>query len=202
MEWQQGHSVAIIGQNGSGKTYLETRLLPERTWVVVLRTKPDDNKWPGFTRVRRASQVDLSRRHWILDPYYESQYREISAMLDRAWTEGNWTIDFDELWYCENHLHLRQPIERLLTQGRSLGITTVVGMQRPSRVSRFAVSEPHHVFSFFLEGRDAKTVAEATSPRMLPAIASLKQYQFAYYNRRTRDIIISDASHIQEVLSP
>ena len=49
-------------------------------------------------------------------------------------------------------------MERLLTQGRSKGISVVTGMQRPARISRFALSESTHTIAFFLEGRDRKLI--------------------------------------------
>lgn len=76
----------------------------------------------------------------------------------------------------------------LLTQGRSKGISVVTGMQRPVGVTRFAISQASHVLCFSQEGRDLKTVIEATSPRLAGPISQLERYEFVWYNRPTREI--------------
>jgi hypothetical protein len=97
--------------------------------------------------------------------------------------------------YAER-LGLRDPIERLLTQGRSKSITTIVGMQRPAWTTRFAISQSTHLFTFRLEGRDIKTVADATSPRIVDVIVNLKGYDFAYFNRRDRIVTVGNARRL------
>ena len=59
MTWEQGQHVAIVGDTGSGKTYLEALLLRMRSYNIVLRTKDDDIRWPGFKRVRRVDQIEI-----------------------------------------------------------------------------------------------------------------------------------------------
>lgn len=97
---------------------------------------------------------------------------------------------------------LRPWIERLLTQGRSLGISVVYGQQRPVTTSRFVISQCSHLFCFRVEGRDAKTVAESTTPRILPVLDSLTGHDFAYYHRPTRTVAIGNASRLGALVQP
>lgn len=204
--WVPGEHVSAIGDTGTGKTYLLSRLLRMRRYVVVFKTKADkddDDKWRGFHRIREAKALGDERYdRFLLDPKYERQAIEGYRMLDRVWRQGGWTVCVDELWYAEK-LGLTLDIERLLTQGRSQGISVVIGQQRPVGTSRFAISQTTHLFTFRVEGRDAKTVAEASTPRILPVIETLTGHDFAYYNRAQRIVATGNARALGRViLSP
>ena len=188
--WIPGEHVAVIGDTGTGKTYLLAKgLLRLRRYVVVLKTKgdkDDDSKWTGFHRIRKARGMDHERfSRFVLEPEYKLQAIEGFNMLERVWRQGGWTVVIDEGWYAER-IGLKESIERLLTQGRSKGISVVYGQQRPVTTSRFVISQATHAFVFRVEGRDLKTIAESTSPRIIPTLEALNDYEYAYYNRRTR----------------
>lgn len=203
IRWAQGEHVAIIGQTGSGKTYLETKLLPLRDHVVMLRTKADDNRFPGFHRIEHdRNLIDRRYTRFVLDPKYEQQGYQGALMLDRAWHEGGWTVAIDELYYASQELRLTPFVNRLLTQGRSKRITVVTGMQRPAWVSRFALSEVTHAFVFRLEGRDAKTIiGQSLSPRLWEAVEQLHGYDFAYYHRPSRTVAIGNARSLGRLIT-
>lgn len=199
--WKIGQHIAAVGDTGTGKTYLVSRLVRLRKYVIVLRTKPDDIKFDGFRTVRKASAMDdIYRTRLLLAPLHEHQMREAFTMLNRVWEQGGWTVVIDELWYVEKMLRLREYVERLLTQGRSKGISVIVGMQRPAQVSRFAISQCTHLFTFRLEGRDLQIVKEATTPRIVDPVNSLAGHDFAYYNRATREVTIGNARKLEAVL--
>lgn len=201
--WLPGEHVTAIGDTGTGKSYLLARLVRLRKYVVVFKTKPDpddDTKWKGFHRTKRASALNDQRYNWILlTPEYARQAREGWEMLERVWKQGGWTVVLDELWYAER-IGLKEPIERLLTQGRSMGISVVLGQQRPVTTSRFAISQTTHLFCFRVEGRDGKTVAESTTPRILPELDALTGHDFAYYNRARRYVGTGNARALANVI--
>ena len=197
--WKQGEHMAIIGDTGSGKTFLESRLLALRDNVVVCRTKPDDIKFPGFKAVRTAGAMDETGKY-LLTPKYERQAVEIADALDRAWKDGHWTIALDELYYIINMLKIEAYVDRLLTQGRSKRITVVTGMQRPAWVSRFALSQATHAFLFVTEGRDTKTISQALSPRLADVVGELRKHEFAYYHRPSRTIRRGYAQNLGELI--
>jgi hypothetical protein len=202
VRWEEGEHVSVVGDTGTGKSYLIRALIKPRDYVVFLRTKSDDIKLPGYERRSRASAMnDLSLTRILLQPdsNRRTQANEAWNMLDIAWTHGGWTIVIDELWYAVR-LGLAEPIERLLTQGRSKGISVVCGMQRPVGVTRFAMAESTHMFTFILEGRDVKTFAEASTPRIVPAINKLREHNFAYYNRRKRIVAVGNARTLTRVI--
>lgn len=195
--WEQGQHVAIIGSNGTGKTYLESKILPLRDYVVVCRTKADDITFDGFRTIKTVDGITVGQHKYLLAPRYEAQRYEIHRAVEMAWRQRAWCVAFDELFYLCEKLRLANDADRLLTQGRSLKISVVVGMQRPSRITRFGISESIHVFVFRAEGRDVKTIEEATTPRIVPAIAALRRYEFAYFNRLTGAVTIGDANHLE-----
>lgn len=194
--WLPGEHVTVIGDTGTGKSYLIAKLVQMRRFVVVLKTKPDPDdaqKWRGFYRARKAdAMADPHHERILLQPVYKYQPREGFRAMEYAWKHGGWTFVVDELLYAER-LGLRDSIERLLTQGRSKSISTVVGMQRPAWTTRFAISQSTHLFTFRLEGRDIKTVADATTPRIVDVIGNLSGYDFAYFNRRDRTVAVGNA---------
>lgn len=187
-EWRVGEHISVSGQNGSGKSTLVSKILTHRRYVLIIRTKPDDVTYDAHT-VRTAKAMESPRYdRLVLAPRYQDQAIEIGDALERAWMHGRWTVYIDELFYAIEILKLGPEIERLLTQGRSKKISVVCGMQRPVRVTRFALSESSHVVAFYLEGRDRKTMAESASEQIAQAGASLERYQFAWYYRPTRSL--------------
>lgn len=204
--WEPGEHVAAIGDTGTGKTYLLAKsLLRLRHYVVVFKTKPDPDdktKWSGFRRIGTAAGMEDARyTRFLLTPKYERQAIEGYRLLERVWKQGSWTVVIDEGWYAEQ-IGLRPYIERLLTQGRSKGISVVYGQQRPVTTSRFVISQCTHLFCFRVEGRDAKTVAESTTPRILPIIDALSGHDFAYYHRPTRTVSTGNAARLGALVVP
>lgn len=122
-------------------------------------------------------------------------------MLERVWAHGGWTVCIDELWYAER-IGLGNAIEMLLTQGRSKGISVVLGQQRPVTTTRFAISQTTHLFSFRVEGRDAKTIGESTTPRIIPVLDALTGHDFAYYNRSARYVGTGTARALGKLVIP
>jgi ABC-type dipeptide/oligopeptide/nickel transport system ATPase component len=200
--WKQGEHMAIIGDTGSGKTFLEARLIAMRDYAVVCRTKPDDIKFPGFKTVHSASAMDsLDEHRLLLTPKYERQAVEIAEALTKAWEQGHWTIAIDELYYATTMLKLEPYVNRLLTQGRSKRITVITGMQRPAWISRFALSQSTHTFLFVTEGRDTKTIAQALSPRLADVVSELRKHEFSYFHRPSRTIRRGYAQNLQELIT-
>ncbi len=197
--WRVGHHVTIIGETYGGKSTLAGEgLLPHRTFLLVNRSKMD----PVRRQVKYPVDV-VSKSHRVLmdvrynrielrpsPPTIENQSREFYLALQMVWRQGGWTVYDDEEWFLEEKLGLRPAIEMLLTQGGGKGITMVMAAQRPTQMSRFVISQSAHVICFGVEGREAKTIADATSPRMGDAVEQLEEYHFAWYYRPKRGIFV------------
>jgi hypothetical protein len=183
--------MAIIGSTGTGKTWAMSRLLAwgPRDFVILVRTKDDDTRLPSvFKRTRDVEAIDDPRTdRWVVDltrSMRAEQAEQVDRLLEKVWEQRGWTVGIDELFYVFDRLRCGEMIEQLLTQGRGARITVVVGMQRPVRVTRFALSEVSHVLCFGVEGRDRATLAEATSTRFADACVDLPRHTFVWWSRR------------------
>jgi hypothetical protein len=189
ISWGAGEHLALVGQTGSGKTTLARRLLRTRKYYVVAKTKLDsaDPEIPVqavTTSWRTLRSLKYDRIE--LRPKFQDQARELHFAYLEAFTQGGWTIYNDEEWYIEERLKLTRQVEMLLTQGRAKFISMVLGAQRPVEVSRFVLSQATHVVVFGCEGRDVKTIGDATSPRVGSYASALRDHEFLWWRRYDR----------------
>lgn len=184
--------MTVIGPTGGGKTTLARRVVAERRYLVVIKTKldaPQDPKIP-VDRVSASWKSLQSERvdRLELRPRFKDQQLELHRAYLEIFKQGGWTCYNDEEWYVEERLRLTPDVEMLLTQGRAKYITMVMGAQRPSRISRFVLSQSAHVLAFGCEGRDLKVLADATAPLVGYAAEQLdvKAHEFLWWRRADR----------------
>jgi hypothetical protein len=209
-KWKQGEHVVIVGDTGTGKTYLESKLLSYRKYILYLQSKTDDIKFDGFRKIKVALDVgsnpfdDGGQRitKWLLQPKLidlREQRYQFSRVFEKAWHEGNWTVVVDETFFLTHKLKLGDDLDMLLTQGRSKGITMIVGMQRPAWISRFSLSQATHAFIFRCEGRDVKSLSDSLSPKIVKPVQELTGHDFVYFNRATREVKTGNANRLGEI---
>lgn len=169
----------------------------------MLVTKPDTVNWDsyGWRTVTSWRQIDPRRGlKWRLFPEWDRAGVEFVEACQMVWNDGKWCIIFDEA-YHQKELGCEPVMIKMLTQGRSKLITAVVGMQRPSWVTKFAFSEPTHVFCFRLNlGMDRKKVQDEWGTEFRMAVDELKKYEFAYLNQETREIQTGRESDVLSLL--
>lgn len=195
--WHPGDHLALIGETGSGKSTLAVWLLKQRRYVVVLRTKLDEIRFPVEAVVKSHTAMRNLRLNRIeLRPSKDPVDRRRAELLNAyrlAGRQGGWTLYTDETWFVEHRLGLTLEIEDLLTQGRSQNstpLTMALAAQRPARISRFVLSQATHVIGWNVEPREAKTLAESTS-ELFGAITQtldLESHEFAWFHRPTRRV--------------
>lgn len=200
--WRQGEHVCILGATGTGKTTFAQELLKRRSYTIMLVTKPDTLSWSGFNVVKTERDIRVKDGHrFRLMPEPSQSKVEFQSTFDRAWKDGGWTLYLDELFHIE-HQGLRKAAETHLTQGRSKHITVVTGVQRPAWVTRFAFSEPTHIFCFRLGlGEDVKAIGRELGKDYAKQIEGLPKYHFAYLNKSTGNIKTGSIKTLNEVLT-
>jgi hypothetical protein len=186
--WKQGEHMTAVGLTGSGKSTLMSQVLGLRRFLLVLRSKADSVKYP-VERISRthAPMTDGRLERLEIFPRRSRMAYEFFQALKKVFEMGGWTTYTDELFKLHK-LGLQDVYEECYTQLRSNFVSMVGGIQRPVDVTRFAMGESTHLISFGLEGRDAKTVGEAASPRMVPIVTQLRRYEFAWWYQPDKEI--------------
>jgi hypothetical protein len=171
-KWRQGEHVSLIGATGCGKTTLAHHLLPMRKYVVVLATKPKDSSMNeliregGFRKSKfwPAGPTDIVQKV-VLWPSINKRSQKLNQKLVFAealndiYEQGAWCVYADELHYLTSTLGLQSVFTDLWQQGRSMGISLIASMQRPSHVPLLAYTQATHVFFWRAnDTRDLKTI--------------------------------------------
>jgi hypothetical protein len=173
--WRQGEHITLAGGTGSGKTTFARELLPRRRYVAVLGTKAR-----SASLYRPLEKLGfVTRSTWDPRPEDEpkvifkpplvggaagkaEQAEAFREMLTNVFEEGNWCIYLDEARYITNFLGLQTEMELLWEQGRELGISVVIGTQRPVKIPVIAWEAQHLFVWRFTEKRDVDTISDFT----------------------------------------
>jgi hypothetical protein len=201
-EWKQSQHVALIGPNGSGKTTMQIAILPKRTYVAVLATKPSDETLEdlienhGYDKYAEWLDVDPDKSpRRIIWPNAkklgakEEQADIFHKVLERIFIDGRWCVAIDEGYYFARRLKLSDDMMDYWTQARSSKISFVVGTQRPAWVPLEMYDESTHLFIWRLNERAAlqrvSDLGAANADVAKMAIANLEEHQCLYINKRT-----------------
>jgi energy-coupling factor transporter ATP-binding protein EcfA2 len=217
-KWRQGEHVSLIGSTGCGKTTLAHHLLPQRSYVVVLATKPRDSSMnallrDGYHKSRDwpPPPIDIAPKIVLWPkcdtPGFEANQKAVfTDALNGVYRQGGWTVYADELYYLTNDLRITRPVNRLWQQGRSIGISLVASMQRPSHVPLNAYTQATHIFFWRAnDTRDLKTIGGIGSvdSRVIQSIVGRlpgtansgfpkdQAYAFLYVNVNSGRLIVS-----------
>lgn len=208
LAWLQGEHVSLIGPTGSGKTTLAYFLLPLRKYSIVLATKP---KSPSLTRFGRDHHYTVLKE-WkqmppkrspkrIIWPRMErvsdvpNQMRVVGDTLNNVFMEGGWCLYIDELRYVTETLGYKRYVNLFLLQGRELGISLVIGSQRPAWIPLEVFDQATHLF--FWNDRDDRNLSRISGISSIDTwlirdtILSLGRHEFLYINTRTGTLVRS-----------
>jgi hypothetical protein len=172
--WEQGQHMTAIGPTGRGKTTLILELIRRAypcPWRTVLASKARD---PVLEELRDERPPYVVHKEWLaIDPDVyprrilapplkrgaaskPEQARVFREALTSIFRQGGWMVYADELRYLTEFLGLREELELLWQQGRSLGVSVVGGVQRPRHVPLMAYDQATHLF--FFHNPDVQTI--------------------------------------------
>jgi hypothetical protein len=182
------HRLAILGRTGSGKTqagvyHLSKRNYREMPWIVF-----DFKGDRLINSIPDAQDIDIGKVPkkpgiYLTHPLPD-QEEEVDVTLWRAWEQENVGLYFDEGYMVANSKAFRA----VLTQGRSKNVPVIFLSQRPSWISKFALSEADMLQVFELSvPDDRKRVREIFDG--YPDRFNEK-YQSAYYDVASNESVI------------
>lgn len=214
-KWYQGEHVALLGPTGSGKTTLAQWILPLRSYVVVLATKPADKTLEAFgkrngykvlQKWKRGNPSKNPRR--ILWPDARDlqsaalQRREFFRALSEIYRDGSWCVYMDELWFMGKELKLEHEVKIFLQQSRSNDISLVCSTQRPAFVPLEVYDQSTHLF--FWRDNDERNLSRLSGISYRSAalvrelVANLERHEVLYVNVVTGEMVRTMAPPIKE----
>lgn len=194
---KRGERVLVAGQTGSGKTVAMAaiaRALSQRGRVAVIDTKIEP-KYRALPRARlvkhprdfSSSESRFERRDgpavmiWRPSPDVAQDPQALDDVLYSLYHRYAGNVVIDELYPFHTGGRAGPGLTALLTRGRSRGITTVMGSQRPTWISRFCVTEAQHYWCYRLVDRqDRKRLSEVIPEFPLEVLP--EKYRFHYYH--------------------
>jgi energy-coupling factor transporter ATP-binding protein EcfA2 len=160
-----GERVLVVGQTGSGKSEFIRWLIEkmEDSPAIIYDTKiePKYEALPKHSLANSWSEVRQEFNNPEVDyvifrpPTLELNHPEmLDEYLQRHYDEFSHTpAVIDETYQFHNRGHPFNGLTSLLTRGRSRGITTIMGTQRPKFISEFAKTETTRFYIFRLNSK-------------------------------------------------
>ncbi len=203
--------VTVYGKKGSGKTafvghILDQRALSRGSSVIVVATKKADDTILSYGwKVTDTYPFGYGEEQVIFWAKAKGisaegrlpQRQKVKHLMDSLWKAGsNVIIYWDELIYIERNLRLGAELETYYREARTLGITNVASMQRPSGVTRLAHSEPGWTIAFHPKDHDdRKRIAEVFGDRARFQVVleelDPSKHEFLIRHERTGEAYIS-----------
>lgn len=210
--WKQGEHITLVGPTGQGKTTFARLILPRRKYVVVFATKRRDDllsemkKDAAYQVVPKFAGVGPGFHKFVLDPGHAKSLRETTNRqrevfrhaLEECHHQGSWCIYVDEGKRICDILRLDKECEMIWAEGRSLGVSLVMSVQRPVKIPLAAYDQPTHLF-FWRDMDEANLkriggIGGQSNKTIRETVSSLERHQVLYLNTRSGAMVKTKAT--------
>ena len=190
---KEDEQVFVCGQKGCGKTWLIKKmlsLLPDEL-IIIIDSKPDWDKLApmvGPNKTGKPRKLDM-KLLWMLnskeakgiyvyqtptdrpayaDPNVERLIFWAIARFDKLKKKKGLTIVVDELGDFAKGTFTTPGMSKLIRQGRSKHVRTILGSQRPSGIPTIAIDQSQKWCVFMLMNKnDRKRMSEWVHPELI-----------------------------------
>lgn len=197
--------IFICGQKGSGKTTLIRKLidlLKSHELIIIIDSKPDweDLKPMLFSGKGDAikkldvkylfmlNSVDAKGVYVYQTPYDRPAYADDNVekiiywaikRYDKLKKKKGMTLIIDELGDFSKGSYTTPAISKLIRQGRSKKVRTILGSQRPANIPQIAIDQSQRYCVFMLMNKgDRKRLADWVHPELINMATG---HDFWYY---------------------
>ena len=191
MKVKRSDRLFIVGQTGSGKSYLARELLNRTDYVVVVDPKHMFSWEAGKQYDDIYTSVKELDQHWegpaaaIYRPSQAELYAGCNALFAWAWKQGNILVYIDEAYDLMVGGRSGYWLQKCMKQGRQKRLGIWCGSQRPAFVDLSLITEAQHFLVGFLAmPQDRKRMADVAHPSLRDAIPP--EYHFWYVGPETR----------------
>lgn len=191
----------ITGKTGSGKTFFAryiTRTLPRLVVFDPKFTLGDWGleEWNRDTRKALLEGEDLQVRVTWTERGESADFWE-TVMWD-VLDAGNCLVYIDEFYSLTPRQNwIPEPLQKIYTQGRELGVGAIGVAQRPRFIPQFVITECEWFIRFRLQKKDDRVyMAEFMGDEVIPRIPASDPHGFYYYNVRWNSPIYVDRLRI------
>lgn len=175
----------LVGETGSGKTYLAKKVLPFFENVVALDPKctlGDENKGlPGFRMIRDPRSLSYMKHPRIqvrLDPRYQTA-KYWDSIYWWIYNRKNTMVYTDEVYLVLQGDKATTGMRACITSGRERGIGMIHACQRPSTIPVIVRSESQRFACFYLGNEDDRRTMYGHVPDK--RILNLIEHEHAFY---------------------
>lgn len=195
---QQGDRALVVGMTGQGKTefviWLLERLVSSPIVIYDTKGEPKFDAMPRTTVTHsHAAMIEALQNpefDYVVFRVPPTIIADSDALDSLLWYHfinlRGVDLYIDELYSFTSNGRAGDGLTALLTQGRSLGFTSIMSVQRPAGISLFPLTETQHFYIFFL----AKKSDRLRMGEVVPDFeneAPPPEYHFYYYRQGSRD---------------
>lgn len=204
MDWQhikmgRNDRGVLIGHTGYGKTFLGRYLIEDKNkrYSVTYDAKISKaiGEWNQEFIYDFAALQESEARRIVYRPseFEESDPVWQNRFFEWVYKRGATRLFVDEAYALEGGTNPSRYLLACISRGRERGISTLVGTQRPARIPQIVLTEPEHIYVFFVLGvTDRQKIKEISGGLIsLEDQLELDEHEFFYFNLR-RGVYIGD----------